>query len=196
MPELGIIFGIDVFRDLIKKEFFDEQIKLGNCGEVIYNDFITLYCKEDVDTSKIKPLIFEEKEMRYKFIFNQEDLWYKKYGNKYFLIMFRLGYFEETEWTLGKPFLKKYPLVFDQDKYIIGIFNKNAPKKNETFIIKLFYENYIMILFCGFIFFVFLFLLNRKNKDHKKVYKYKAYEMDEYTKDDFLDRNSLSTCDN
>ena len=193
--EVGVIFGIDIFRDLIRKEFFNEQIKLGNCGEVIYNDFITFYCKDEVDTSKIKPLIFEDKEMRYKFILNQEDLWYKNGGNKYFLIIFRLGYFEEVDWTLGKPFLKKYPLVFDKDKYIIGIFNQNIFHKSEIFFFKFFYE---IISFCGIlgVSFLFYFFWSKKNKYYKKVYKYKAFEMDEYSKDDFLERNSVSTsCD-
>jgi hypothetical protein len=193
--EVGVIFGIDIFRDLIRKEFFNEQIKLGNCGEVIYNDFITFYCKDEVDTSKIKPLIFEDKEMRFKFILNQEDLWFKKDGKKYFLIIFRLGYFEETDWTLGKPFLKKYQLVFDKDKYIIGIFNQNMFHKSEIFFIKFFYE---IISFCGIlaVLFLFYFFWKKKNKNLKKVYKYKAFEMDEYSKEDFLERNSISTsCD-
>ena len=192
--EIGVIFGIDIFRDIIRKEFFNEQIKLGNCGEVIDNDFIIFYCKEEVDTSKIKPLIFEEKEMRYKFILNQEDLWFKKDGKKYFLIIFRLGYFEEVEWTLGKPFLKKYQLVFDKDKNIIGIFNQNIFHKSEIFFIKFFYE---IISFCGILgVILFYFFWNKKNNYNKKVYKYKAFEMDEYSKDEFLERNSISTtCD-
>ncbi len=53
-------------------------------------------------------------------------------------------------WVLGKPFMKKYQLIFDQDKKVIGFYCNQLEKSN------LFY----IIMICLFIICIILILIN------------------------------------
>ena len=113
------------------------------------------YCNKDLDTSSIQPLKIEIKEMEYTFELTEKELWEYVGDYKYFLVIFREYYFFEDEWTLSKPFLKKYPLIFDKEKKIIGfIKNKNIKSSLNFFDIKTFFMLILFILVISLLWFI------------------------------------------
>ncbi len=82
------------------------------------------------------------------FILNYNDIFERIENNFYFLIVFSRQYL--NMWILGKPFLKKYHLIFEPDKKIILSYNEFS--KNEKY-------NIILYIIIFFILFLILFLL-------------------------------------
>ena len=69
---------------------------------------------------KFPNLKFYNLEMKYFFEFNYNDLFIKIDDYYYFLIVF---FEKDTKyWILGRPFLKKFQIVFDQEKKLIGFY--------------------------------------------------------------------------
>jgi hypothetical protein len=150
------IISTDEFKNVIEENFFNEQTKNGKCKYFLYYDsFKMYYCNKDLDTSSIQPLKIEIKEMEYTFELKENELWTYVGDYKYFLIMFRGYYFSENEWTISKPFLKKYPLIFDKEKKIIGfIKNKNIKSSLNFFDIKTFFMLILFILVISLLWFI------------------------------------------
>ena len=97
------------------------------------------------------------------FTFNENDLWYNFEGRKYFLVLFQ-NYGEV--WYLGKPFFKKYQIVFDQDSSVFGFYNENIIKSsyyNYNWIIIIF----LIIIILGLIGYIFNYFL--KTPRRKRV---------------------------
>ena len=67
--------------------------------------------------------------MNYTFELTYEDLFIEKYDKLILLI-----FFEErgSTWKLGKPFLKKYPFIMNQDAKIVSYYQKfGNPKQDD-----------------------------------------------------------------
>lgn len=115
-PELGSIILNLKHKDFFKK-FFDEKIKEGKCNEIA--NFY--YCDKNINID-IGELTFEIKRKGLKFSLNSKDL-FMEYNNKlYFLIEFGFQV-DKSIAILGYPFLKKYDLIFEQDKRQMGFYN-------------------------------------------------------------------------
>ena len=132
------------------------NVKNENCNFLIlYDSFKFYYCKKDLDTSSIQPLKIEIKEMEYTFELTEKELWEYVGDYKYFLVIFREYYFFEDEWTLSKPFLKKYPFIFDKKKKIIGYLkSRNIKKSSNFFDIKTIFILIIFILLISLLWFI------------------------------------------
>ena len=63
-----------------------------------------------------------EDAKNYTFNLTHEDLFYELEDRKYFLVLFYTDYRSLIYWILGEPFLRKFQIVFDQDKKLIGIY--------------------------------------------------------------------------
>ena len=63
-------------------------------------------------------------------------------------------------WTLGKPFLKKYPLLFNPDKKLIG-FYKPIPSSSNI-LHNLFILSLIIIIILLLFFIIKFFILNKR----------------------------------
>ena len=156
------IISTDEYKNVIENNFFNMNVKNGNCNFfILYDSFKLYYCNKDLDTSSIQPLKIEIKEMEYTFELRENELWEYVGDYKYFLVIFRVYYFLEDEWTLSKPFLKKYPLIFDKRKKIIGYLkNRNIKKSSNFFDIK---TIFILILFILVISLLWFITYNYKN---------------------------------
>ena len=157
--ELGIIIGTNELKMKIKKSFFDFYIKQNKCQELtkdddnnFYNSKTSFICDEDVNLTNFKNLSFELKEINTTFIFTYNDL-FQKIKNKYVFLI----YFNEYSngWEFGKPFFKKYNIIFDQDKKIIGIYKKNNYKKENNY-----FSIIIIIILILIIFYLFGYIIN------------------------------------
>ena len=132
----------------------------------------------------MKELKFTEKRhLNVQFIFNYKDLFYKYKNKYYYLVVFS----DENFWILGKPFFKKYQIIFDKDKKTIGYYKiyKNDNNNNFSFN-KLFFV--IIILIIIIIFLLYKIICKRENKS-KKIRVNELIENYEYVSEDDLENN-------
>ena len=66
-----------------------------------------------------KSIFFHSKQLNYTFELNYNDLFLYRNEFYYFLIYFKVN-LGDTRWFLGQIFLKKYLIVFDQEKAFLG----------------------------------------------------------------------------
>ena len=127
-PENGVIIASNQFKNLLKKEFFEQKINEKKCYEsnAKYDFF---YCDDDVDIN-IESFKFLNKKNNITFEINKDDLVYSYYGKKYFLMVFNKNLMSNTIY-LGIPFLKKYDIIFDQDSRHVGFYNFKIDFKEE-----------------------------------------------------------------
>jgi len=138
--EFGFIQGINEYYIEIKKNFFDnykkecfekEFIKLNNKNKNL--TFTYFVCSNKVNIQKFPDLLLENNEMKYNFSLTYKDLFYNINNNNYFLVIFETSSeksFYSNNWIFGKPLFKKYLIMFDRDKRIIGIYNPSKTKIN------------------------------------------------------------------
>ena len=80
------------------------------------------YCDKNIKLEDFYNLTFKSKEFNYTFVLNYNDLFLEINNKIYFLMFFRK---DTTEffWIFGEPFFKKYQIIFDEEKGIIGFYN-------------------------------------------------------------------------
>ena len=110
--------------------------------------------------------------MSYSFNFSFSELWEEKNGYKYFKII-QHDYYNDY-WYFGKPFFKKFQMVFDNDNKKIGLYtnilendqtdNNNNNKKQNIYI-------YILIIIV--LVFIIIGLIMVLVKNYKKFTKRK-----------------------
>ena len=152
--ELGFIIGNNNFFDYLNKteaweEYFYTKKKCHmlnfRINDFEGNDYFVrflfeytgYYCDKDVDVEKlnIHNITFVSKTDKYSLNLTYKDIWMEKNGYKYLMII-KSGDILDNVWFLGKPFFKKYQMVFDFDSKIIGfyskVFNEENPSDDES----------------------------------------------------------------
>ena len=147
--EIGFIIGKKAYFNYIKSldiwnEYFNinkkcheahfkiDDLEINDIEPKLNDEYIAYYCDKDVDIEKLKfgDISFVKKRKNCTIEFTNKDLWMEKNGYKYFLII--QNQFFNDNWYLGKPFFKKYPMVFDSDSKIIGLYTKTISKENNN----------------------------------------------------------------
>ena len=80
-------------------------------------------------------------------------------------------------WKLGKPFLKKYIFIFEQNKRIIGFYNKENLYDNKQ------YFSYFLIFLCFFIIIILSLILFKLSFKKRKKRSNEIEDMYEYIPD-------------
>ena len=174
------------YYEKIKSIFFRQYLDKKICVEKY--SYITYQGKRNMivcDSSFKKylnlfpTLYFNNRELSFIFNLDYNDLFLEYEDKIYFLIVYKEMI--HPIWTLGKIFMKKYPLIFDQDKKTIsfvylGKFKKkeNDIKKENNYVKK--YKEYCVysLLFVGII--IGLLLGRRFWNKNRKL---KANELEE-----------------
>ena len=188
-PQYGVIFGPLIFDRLITKEFFEEYINNKKCERKTYDNKHDYYvCDENINLSKFKSIEFKAKGLSEKnFTLTKDDLFLKKNGKLYFLMAFGRKWKWQYSWTLGKPFMKKYNFLFDQDGKQILYYNKvETPRdtitqifESKTFLYFLYGGIGVLLIVIGFLVYYLVGILKERKK--------KLYELeDEY---DYVENN-------
>lgn len=88
------------------------------------DEYTIYYCNKNVDIKKINigELSFIDKSLSFEFNFSFAELWEEKNDYKYFKII-QHEYYNEY-WYFGKPFFKKFQIVFDYDNKKVGLYTK------------------------------------------------------------------------
>lgn len=113
------IYPTKEYKDFIQKNFFNEYLNNNLCSfekNDLNDDYSFIICDEKIDIKKFEDIKFYNRELNYTFILNYNDLFIKKEDFYYLLIVF--GDYQNDIWILGKPFLKKYNIIFDIEKKV------------------------------------------------------------------------------
>ena len=121
----------------IEEKFFTKYIDEKICEKYIYRhhdniqNFFYFICNIDNENKKeelfneFPELIFYQKEMDYNFILNAKDLFTILPDGK--RILFNINFlYNSNEWILGKPFFKKYQMIFNHDSNLISYYIKQS----------------------------------------------------------------------
>ena len=167
--------GTQEYLEIIKNKFFNPLLNEKKC--FIVNDekedsnFFYIKCQKNIDLKKFPNLSFLSYDLKMYFNFTYQDLFKLNDDFYYFLIVFRILDDNNSFWELGEIFFRKYNLLFDLDKKIIGFpiiksnYKKNEINKKEksriykSFIIFL---NFILICIIIFLILFILFLIKKK----------------------------------
>ena len=119
----GIIASENIF-DFFINNFFNELI-LKNLCKIFYSSnkwYKGFYCDNNINIENFSNLYFYHKELNYTFNLNYNDLFIKEKDKLFFLIIFK---HDSTDffWEFGEVFFKKYQIIFDEEKGIIGFYN-------------------------------------------------------------------------
>ena len=196
-PQYGVMVGPTIFDNLITKEFFKEFIDNGKCERKTYNKkFDYFVCDENLDLTNFKDIEFFEKDISSnKFILTKDDLFLKKNNKLYFLVAFGHKWKWNYCWHLGKPFMKKYNFIFDEDGIQIMYYEKE--EEGENLIEK---KNFVYFIWGGIAVLIVIiatlaFVLMKYFKQRKK----KMFELEddfEYTGEENNDDKKQNINDN
>ena len=92
--------------------------------------------------------------MNFTFNINIKDMWIKNGNYNYFMIIQRNRYYNEL-WIFGKPFFKRYNMIFDYDNKKIGLYTKVFDANNNNSFNKKIYIiiiAFLLIIIIGLIF--------------------------------------------
>ena len=167
---IRIEFGL-IQAPLKLKKYFNDTFFLNRCKEEYYakRNIYIIHCDKNIDITTFKDLSFTLKDINYIFNFNYKDLFIENNDEYIFAIVFgnNVDTPEDSTWILGKPFMKKYQLVFDLDRKIIGLYTKNNNNNdnNNGFNIYLFLLIIAVLIVIGLvIFIVYYFQKTRKKR--------------------------------
>ena len=132
--EYNYIQGINELEIEMDK-YFNESIKNNICFKekikYAYPPHKFYYCNKEKYKDNLKyfpSLKFYHNELNYTFELNYKDLFIEKH-DKFILMIF----FDEytIEWYFGKPFLRKYSFLMNQDSKLLGFYHRKI-NINET----------------------------------------------------------------
>ena len=134
------ILGSKDYNKSITVDFFGQYLSNSRCF-YHYSGYSAgyYYCDKKSfsknDITKFPDLIFHNVNLEEKFIFKGEDLFFE--DEKYFYFKVYFNEFSQGSWVIGKTFLKKYQLIFDNDNklieyYVINITNSIDEKGEQS----------------------------------------------------------------
>ena len=114
----GFIIGSNDYKENVEKNFFNEKISKNECFKkeinIDNNIFDVYYCNKKVNLSNFENLVFYINKIKYEIEFSYEDIFEEKEEYLFFNVIFLKHEFNfKHDFILGKPFFKKYPLVFN-----------------------------------------------------------------------------------
>ena len=119
--EFGLIQAPPGVKKYMNNNFFN-----GRCTEKFNakRNITIFHCDENFNIKEFKNLTFILKDINYEFNLTYEDLFIKENNEYIFGIVFDENIDTEDTWILGKLFMKKYSLIYDLDKKIIGTYKE------------------------------------------------------------------------
>jgi hypothetical protein len=121
--------GVKIPKNLQKfyHRIFEEYIIAGNCfnDTTKKKDSVYYYCKKnDQVLSKIKTvfpkIVYMSRDLIYNFTLDYTDLSVEENDYVFFLMYFSTN--TDSEWKMGKPFLRKYVFVFNSDEKYVNFY--------------------------------------------------------------------------
>ena len=178
--EEGLIKGSYKFLEILENDFFNKSNN--NCFRDNFgnlNNLIFWYCNKNVNFKDFKEIKIINKELKYNFILDHKDLFYKSNNGYYYFLMYFIK--NDDRWIFGNTFLKKYKFTFNQDSKTIGlaIENKNKNNNNNNINIYLILIIFLIGIILGLIYYIYIILkkfLSKKKKANELNDEY-VYEL-------------------
>ena len=185
---LGIVatyYYLTVVEELYFKKYYEKKV----CEKKIFSfgnsNYFKITCSKDDFTShdidQFPSLNLHNIAFNYSFVLNGKELFTEEDDKIEFQILIEIGS-AKTEWKLGRIFLLKYQIVFDDDNSLIGFYKPNIKENNNNgdtigmIILKVFILFFVVSIF---LFLVFLF--------YKKIsFLTKRKKMANELEDDFM----------
>ena len=173
--------GTHEYFNYIEDNFFQKYINERLCRRQIHkkasydNDYFHFICnienekKREEFFKNFPNLVFYQKDMNYKFQFNAKDLFTIIPDNKRILFNIDFCYYSK-KWILGKPFFKKYQMIFNPDSKLISYYidpnTEIVENKKPTNSLKV-----VIIIFLTFTAFIVGIIFGRVlcSKYHRKI---------------------------
>ena len=123
------ICELNLERDLIKAPFEYKFIFIkyifnqSKCEEVNVSTNIFYICDKKTKIYKLPSIQFKSRDLNFTFEMTYKDLFKEINGKLFFLVYFNK--FDKNQfkfWILGKPFIKKYQFIFEQEKRLVGFY--------------------------------------------------------------------------
>ena len=185
----GLIRATYQAKTVLEEKYFSNLIKLGKCFEsrinkTEYTYYAYYYCnKNKITNEEIKsfPGIFlRHNEFSYIFELNSDDL-FETFGD---VIIFKIIFDTLNGWSLGKLFLTKYMLSFDDENKKIYFYNKQYDDKddeyngNESNKNKYFTAIIVLIIIGVIIFGILGFFIGKCIYNKKKIDSHELYDLE------------------
>ena len=160
-PEIGMIVMYMQLEKIFYDNFFKELITQKKCVRIKHRSNYNYVCEDTIDINKFNNVTFRHIGMEYDFVFEPKDLFYHYYDRYFFLISFRDSFYI----TFGKPFFKKFNVIFNQDSKQLAIYS--YVKENNTEFKKLMIPTVLIIIFAILAFILVVILFRYKLKRRK-----------------------------
>ena len=121
--DYGLILAPLKLKDYLRRKF------LNQCYQKEYKkrNITIFHCDKTLNITNFKNLSFILKDIDYEFILTYKDLFIERDDEYIFSIAFDTYILNKNPmWIFGKPFMKKYHLIFDMDRKIIGLYKENT----------------------------------------------------------------------
>ena len=170
--EYGLIQAPFKYKNYFKNNFYGDR-----CSEKFNErrNVTIVHCSSNFDITSFKDLIFELKDIEAQFVFTYKDLFIKENNEYIFGIVFDEDVdAKDPTWIFGKPFMKKYELVYDLDRKIIGLYkegNESPSEKSKVNILFIILLIILILAVAGLSYFIFFYL--------KKTRKSRAFELND-----------------
>ena len=120
-----------LFDKISYGQFYHAQREAKLSFEIKFEeDYQGFKCRKDINKELTPKIEFYNKELNTTFTLDYHDLYIDKGNFSYFLVAtyfdYDLGY-----WILGKPFMKKYLLLYNSDNKMIGFYKNSQLMNNE-----------------------------------------------------------------
>ena len=161
----GGILGNFNYQKIVNESFFNELFIKKKCENKIIkqkenNEIFYVYeCEKNIKINKFnESIFFYSKEINFTFVLDKNDL-FLKFNDKIYFLVFFSGYF--PNWILGEPFFKKFKMVFNQEKKMVGFYSDfKKVKKNYDKIINIFLLLFLLVCLAFFTYKIYF----KKNK--------------------------------
>ena len=158
----NFILGTTKFKKYILEEF--SKLYEGKCNTITSKGIDYILCDKDININKLKNLYLYNANNNYTFVLAPSDL-FTSYDNKLYYLIYFKNLETVSTWSLGLVFIRKYNLVFDQEKKIIGCYNNKEVNFDINLLLKIF-----LILTCVIIIILITILMYyRKFLNKRKI---------------------------
>lgn len=176
--ENGLIKASKIFGEFILEEFFRKYLdnQLCKINEfIIDNSKMTSFvCDENIDIKKFKNINFSINNQENTFSLSYKDVFLNFQGKYYFLIYYNNNDNKDS-WELGKIFLQKFKMSFDQDNKKIGYYFEEINTTNN----KNFFSLPWFIVFICFLIIILMSYVICHLMKKMKIRKRRANELEE-----------------
>ena len=154
--------GTTKFKKYILEEF--SKLYEGKCNKITSKAIDYILCDKDINLNKLNNLYLYNANNNYTFVLAPSDL-FTSYDNKLYYLIYFKNLETVSTWSLGLVFIRKYNLVFDQEKKIIGCYNNKEVNFDINLLLKI-----SLILTCVIIIILIILLMYyRKFLNKRKI---------------------------